>query len=81
MAVNLTLGAIALMCHDNFYRGDLFTPVLQVIDVTQLNSRLVVLSDGRNYHVGTFVSDMEKGSIVKLTNFFVTKFHKNDTSK
>ena len=48
------------MCHDNFYRGDLFTPVLQVIDVTQLNSRLVVLSDGRNYRVGTFVSDLEE---------------------
>ncbi|KAF7829144.1 replication protein A 70 kDa DNA-binding subunit A [Senna tora] len=85
MAVNLTEGAITIMCRDDFSSEDL-KPVLQVIDLKLVQSQQhsateryrLVLSDGTYYQQGMLATQknelvnsgrLQKGSVVKLTQF------------
>lgn len=85
MAVNLTEGAITIMCRDDFSSEDL-KPVLQVIDLKLVQSQQhsateryrLVLSDGSHYQQGMLATQknelvhsgrLQKGSVVKLTQF------------
>ncbi|PWA88629.1 hypothetical protein CTI12_AA118640 [Artemisia annua] len=91
MGVNLTPGAITKIMTDKCSSTDL-KPVVQVTDIlsgrisTKNDKqcyRKIVLSDGSSSHFGCIADDicisnkLQKGSIVQLTKFHVTKFSIN----
>ena len=82
MDVNLTQGAIVRICGDNFDRDDEFKPVLQVTDCQNHVLHHLSLSDGSHFATAILFTQLQelvhsrrlqKGSIVKLTHFFVDK--------
>ncbi|XP_027360688.1 replication protein A 70 kDa DNA-binding subunit A [Abrus precatorius] len=85
MAVELTEGAILMMCDNNFSSEELM-PVLQVIELKQVQSQQnsateryrLALSDGSHYLQGMLATQknelvhsgrLQKGSVIKLTQF------------
>ncbi|XP_042506103.1 replication protein A 70 kDa DNA-binding subunit E-like [Macadamia integrifolia] len=85
MAINLTGGAIAMLCNGEAQETDL-KPVLQVTDIRLVNTQQqstneryrILLSDGSHLQQGMLATQMnflvksgklQKGSIVRLTQF------------
>jgi len=82
MDVNLTQGVIVRICGDNFCRDYKFKPVLQVTDFRNHVMYHLSLSDGSHFATAILFTQLHelvhsrrlhKGSIVKLTHFFVDK--------
>lgn len=85
MAINLTEGAIMMMCRGEM-KAEEVKPVLQLIDVKQVSTQAqqhterfrVLLSDGSHHQQGMLATQMnalvkegklQKGSVVQLTQF------------